>query len=490
MLLKMLNIRMLNYPCSINRYFHSTSYFYQEKQISFPLYKFYEDFNSMENIDSIFIPDNKKSLIKLASFNEIKDLSSKNLNVLLQHLISKNEIVLLEKTVEASNFGQVQIAVLTFILYSYIDTGEIKKAIALFQKIKEQGLMKHPRLYGKLIIALCQAKEINLAFNLFKEFSSIEFSIKTSRLKKPNNILLVSLIQAAQLLETTPELQKETNFKGIDIINSVLEYLCKWNLPLQQDYMEYLYSWFHNQQKNPKKTFLTSNQRCGNCSLELGVEEYDWTNFVDNYTEMMQRDLTKKGMGKDVSYLNKFFRNASTFDVVIDGGNLLYKGSRDKKIFTPNRIKQTLNDLCKNENKFFKIALVLPQSYSRTSKMKNVSFLHDIAKQRIYDMNLNIIVCKSIHDDVVFLYLAAMSERVNKNIKMISNDNFFDHLCDLDEDLQSDFLKWKNKSIVKVNMDGNVLMRPTLGPLYETEDKIHLIGENQQILCINKNVDK
>lgn len=322
-----------------------------------------------------------------------------------------------------------------------------------------------------------------MAFKYFQEFHENELGCKTSRLKRPNNKMLHSLLKTVTLTENNQELNEISN----QVVLSVLEYLAKWNLPLHFDVATALLECFHSH-KNVTVTESSVNQhkKCGHCSrnLELTMGKL----FHETYLDYLRTFLLSKGFEREMLDINHLFKGRNSFDIVIDGGNLLYYGMKSEKKFDPRRLENLFHNIITKNTRYKKVALVLPQSYHKPSKMNKLSFIKHIKRERVFDIELQVITYKKVNDDVVFLYLAAMSELIGqKNVMMLSNDHFFDHRLEIDSVIQSSWLKWVNSRCYQIDDSGNIKERSNIPPVVvDKGQNTHLVVNNELVYCIQK----
>ena len=322
-----------------------------------------------------------------------------------------------------------------------------------------------------------------MAFKYFQEFHENELRCKTSRLKRPNNKMLHSLVKTVTLTEDTQELHEISN----QVVRSVLEYLAKWNLPLHFDILTALLDWFHlRKDVTVTESFVNQHKKCGHCSrsLELTVEKL----FHETYLDYLRNFLVSKGLEREMLDMNNLFKGGNPYDILIDGGNILYYGIKSEKQFVPKRLENLLRNIISKNTRYKKVALVLPQSYHKPSKMNNLSFIKHIKREGVFDIELQVIAHKKVNDDVIFLYLAALSELIGqKNVMMLSNDHFFDHRFEITPVIQSSWLKWVNSRCSEIDNSGNIKEKSNIAPVVvDKGQNTHLIVNNELVYCIQK----
>lgn len=352
--------------------------------------------------------------------------------------------------------------------------------------MKERDQIKHFRTYKRLITTLAQDNHLAISFKYFSEFFEAEFKLRTSRLDKPDFTILFDIMQSILQCETT-EIDAGISRQ---YVSKIIDYIDRWGLLPPADLVELIGQWY-NAQKDFKvtKTSFQGNQ-CQNCNEDLSPL-LPFKSLCRSLVSNFQKEMTSSGRQMELKVLDDLFVKREPIDVIVDAANILFHGSlKNEKKINPTALKEVLLNLNKFTKKSFsRVAVVFPQSLSKPEKLQQFGFVDKIARQNMFNFNLNVVALRRTNDDIVMFYLTAKSELMSNNTHpvILSQDNFYNHRFILhSSEEQRLFFKWLRHR--KKSYDGNaVLAHHNLQPIVRIKDgDLHIIDSKKNVMCIRQ----
>lgn len=444
-----------------------------------------------EKINSCASININKSISKLENIHPHwlhKQEGQKKLSSVLYSLSKKKyykELHALVNYLELSNYDMWS-GMSTIILNAYIDQKLWKDATLLFEAMKERDQIKHFRTYKRLITTLAQDNHLAISFKYFSEFFEAEFKLRTSRLDKPDFTILFDIMQSILQCETT-EIDAGISRQ---YVSKIIDYIDRWGLLPPADLVELIGQWY-NAQKDFKvtKTSFQGNQ-CQNCNEDLSPL-LPFKSLCRSLVSNFQKEMTSSGRQMELKVLDDLFVKREPIDVIVDAANILFHGSlKNEKKINPTALKEVLLNLNKFTKKSFsRVAVVFPQSLSKPEKLQQFGFVDKIARQNMFNFNLNVVALRRTNDDIVMFYLTAKSELMSKHTHpvILSQDNFYNHRFILhSSEEQRLFFKWLRHR--KKSYDGNaVLAHHNLQPIVRIKDgDLHIIDSKKNVMCIRQ----
>jgi hypothetical protein len=259
--------------------------------------------------------------------------------------------------------------------------------------------------------------------NFTKLFQSL---VDSGKIKKRNILLYVNHLISLDKIEDAFAIFRELLVGKFPITSSNLEFICSYQVghSLLEFYQKSLVK---IQQPSSLPSYPVVNNCCSNCNQPLIKIDFD-QNEKKQIANLLQKLIKPKVFKK---YVNKL--SGKTYQIVIDGANVLYygQGKIDRKSY--HKLIQLIDYL--TENVTSEVLLVLHKRHFRNEMVKKYGDLISEIK-----LKCEILATPPGHNDDWYIILASLL----KNAEIVTNDKFRDHEFQLKSSDQSELVLQKS----------------------------------------------
>lgn len=377
----------------------------------------------------------------------------------------------------------------TTILKSFFKQKSWSKALLWFEEMKDNGKVKHVRIYNDVITMLAENNLLKLAFYYFEEAQNQELYMTTKQIKSITHKTITQLLQCIGRQRIDPDFHDDSDLfikmrdvDSTDIVNSVLQYMENRAESLPNQLMYTIGSFLKD--IGCQLTLTTEkNMHCLNCNTLL-VSDRNFSDTCIGITSNLRQHIAAQGWSGDLKCLDVLLQDLGHFDIVIDAANVLFHG---KKIINHDRLKNLLS-IIEDSSSSKKIALVFHQKFKKLDDFPELSFIEKFKEMNTSDITLESVCVSGMHDDVVLCYLAAKSDlelqSQGKTVSIISNDNYIDHRL-INVRKHYEFLNWLRHRQRHFN-NGGYLLPNSILPIVRNEEtsQLHMISKDRTICCV------
>ena len=333
----------------------------------------------------------------------------------------------------------------TTLVRSYIARELIIKAAGVLYEMKNEGLLRHSRMFFAVITALADKGYQEKAFELFSEMQHHIFkSHKNVSLVLPSN-MVVALIRSCIQRGTKETPQIEMRIDDYGKAKDIFKLYNQSGWPLTVDVLEATKDWLNNDPVNEwmvNKCLISTNGLCNSCHQFLDSGQLTSTeihglqkNLLDAIHSIFREEKNNKRLC--FQKYKEFLKKCGPFDVIIDGMNIGLSTNVKKQTKTFN-----FDVLYKVANHFVKLdkkVLILVNTSIQKSSLSN---------------NFQFFVTDVGYDDIFIIYACATASLMPF---IVTRDKLRDHRFFLDFENRSRYLTWVRSHTLRTGTSQDML---------------------------------